>query len=133
MDYNLIILRGLPGAGKSELSKLLSGGKDELVCEADHYMVDSNGDYDFNPKNLGYSHGRCIAKFESLVNKMEHTIIVSNTSTTITEWKPYRDYAIDNGYNVRVVIVENYHGNKSVHDVPDESMEKMKNRSKINL
>jgi hypothetical protein len=32
-----------------------------------------------------------------------------------------------------VMTVENYHGNKSVHNVPEETMQKMRNRFQINL
>jgi hypothetical protein len=36
-------------------------------------------------------------------------------------------------YKVVSLIVENRHGNKSVHDVPDETIEKMKKRFEVSL
>lgn len=134
MDYNnCIILRGLPGAGKSTLSDLLTGGNKDLVCEADQFMVDAEGNYAFDPKRLGYAHGRCMSKFKALINKGEPLVVVSNTATTQREFKEYKKYAEDNGYRVTVTIVENRHGNISVHDVPEESMDRMRDRFQIQL
>lgn len=130
---NVIILRGLPGAGKSTLSDLLTGGNNDLVCEADNYMVNKDGEYEFNPKKLGYAHGRCMSKFKGLVNKGEPLIVVSNTSTKLGEFKSYKAYAEENGYRVTCTIVENRHGNVSVHDVPEESMEIMRERFQVQL
>jgi hypothetical protein len=96
-------------------------------------MVDKNGDYFYNPLALGYAHGKCLEKFKSLINKDESKIIVSNTSTRTREFKEYVKYAELNGYRVTITIVENYHGNKSVHDVPEESMTKMRERFQVNL
>jgi hypothetical protein len=56
------------------------------------------------------------------VDAQNDTIVVSNTSTRIKEFVEYKAYAEAHGYNVSVVIVENYHNNKSVHNVPEETM-----------
>jgi hypothetical protein len=37
------------------------------------------------------------------------------------------------GYRVYSLVVENRHGGINTHDVPDETMEKMKNRFEIKL
>jgi len=60
-------------------------------------------------------------------------IVVSNTSTTEKEMEPYLKLAEKYDYKVVSLIVENRHGNKSVHNVPDETMEKMRNRFEIKL
>jgi hypothetical protein len=58
---------------------------------------------------------------------------VSNTFTQEWEMKPYFDLAKKYGYKVFTVIVENRHGGKNVHNVPDEALEKMRNRFEIKL
>jgi len=45
----------------------------------------------------------------------------------------YKAYAEAHGYKVSVVIVENYHNNKSVHNVPEETMTVMRDRFQIKL
>jgi predicted kinase len=47
--------------------------------------------------------------------------------------KPYIDLANQYGYTIFTIIVENRHGNSSVHDVPEETMKKMKDRFEIKL
>jgi predicted kinase len=60
-------------------------------------------------------------------------IIVSNTFTQEWEMKPYIDLANQYGYTIFTIIVENRHGNSSVHNVPEETMVKMKDRFEIKL
>ena len=60
-------------------------------------------------------------------------IVVSNTSTTQKELQPYIDLANEYSYNIVSLIVENRHGNKNEHGVPDETLEVMKKRFDISL
>jgi hypothetical protein len=60
-------------------------------------------------------------------------IVVSNTATTERELEPYLKLAKSYGYIVVSLIVENRHGNKSVHGVPDETLEKMRKRFSVKL
>ncbi len=119
----LYILRGVPGAGKSTLAKELA--PTENICEADSYQLDKDGNYVFNPRKVGICHKLCMDKFKRLVHEHTDRIVVSNTSTKLREFKAYMDYATENGYKVIVIVVENRHGNDSVHDVPQETREKM--------
>ncbi len=129
----VFILRGLPGSGKSDFAKALAGDAgDDVICEADAYMY-KDGKYDFNPKKLGICHKLCMDKFKRLIHSRESRVIVSNTSTKTREFKEYKKYAEENGYRVTVVIVENRHGNTSIHDVPEESMNAMRERFQIQL
>lgn len=60
-------------------------------------------------------------------------IAVSNTFTQEWEMEPYFEMAKKYGYKVFTMIVENRHGNKSVHDVPEDKVEQMKNRFEFKL
>ena len=55
-------------------------------------------------------------------------VVVSNTFTTEREMKPYLNLAEKYGYTVFTVIVENRHGNKDVHNVPEETRQKQAER-----
>ncbi len=60
-------------------------------------------------------------------------IVIANTSTTQKEMQPYFDMAKQYGYKIFSIILENRHGNKSVHNVPDESLQKMRDRFEISI
>jgi hypothetical protein len=60
-------------------------------------------------------------------------IVVSNTFTQEWEMKPYFDLAKTHGYQVFSIIVENRHGSKNVHNCPQETIEKMRERFEILL
>lgn len=133
----LIILRGLPGSGKSSLANFIwSSG---VIFEADKYFYDENGNYNFDASKLHAAHKWCQSEVENamkdnLMNPQFYPeIVVSNTSTTEKEMQPYIDLAKQYDYKVVSLIVENRHGNKSVHNVPDETMDKMRNRFEIKL
>ena len=135
----IYLLRGLPGGGKSTLAKKLVG-HDFLVCEADKYFIDKEtGDYNFDVTKLKDAHKYCQDLVEtymkdSLVNEQFYReIAVSNTFTQEWEMKPYFELAKKYGYTVFVTIVENRHGGKNVHGVPDEKLQIMKERFEVKL
>lgn len=131
----LIILRGLPGSGKTSFAKYMFSNN---VFEADQYFTDSDGNYNFDATKLHAAHTDCQNRVEDLMKISETTqygseIVVSNTATTEKELKPYYDLAEKYDYKVVSLIVENRHGSKNVHNVPDEKLEQMKNRFSVKL
>ena len=100
----VLILRGIPGAGKSTFQKALPGRV--LVCSADHYF-ERSGSYQFNPAELPKAHGECLKKFvEGIQRGLADTIVVDNTSTTVAEVAPYAALALAYGCELEVVTVE---------------------------
>ena len=121
MNKNLIILRGLPGAGKSTFAELISGGNPDVVCTADDYfMVD--GEYKFDPSKLGMVHSWCREKCENLMKKDAPLVIVANTNVREQHFAEYIDMAKKYGYRWFSIVVENRHGGKSIHNVPSEKV-----------
>ena len=137
MDKVLILLRGLPGSGKSSFANLIWAS--QVICEADQFFYDKEGNYNFDVTKLGQAHKACQDKVETFMkdNQNNHQfypeIVVSNTSTTEKELQPYLDLALKYGYTVVSLIVENRHGGKNIHGVPDEKLEAMRNRFNIKL
>jgi phenolic acid decarboxylase len=66
---------------------------------------------------------------ENGINKL----IVSNTFTQEWEMEYYFNLAKELNYRVISLIVENRHGNQSIHDVPQDALNKMNNRFDIKL
>ena len=132
---HLIILRGIPGCGKSTVAEILADmGMDNkaTICTADDFFM-RDGEYKFNPKALGIAHKICKDKCEKSMANDEKRVIVANTSTTEKELKPYTDLAKKYDYMVISLIVENRHGGKNLHGVPDESLNKMEERFTFKL
>jgi len=130
MKKYLFIVRGIPGSGKSSLAELLT--PPENICTADDFHM-KNGEYDWQPMNVKKAHAWCQDKAEKLMRINTTPVVIANTSTTEKEMQPYYDLAKRFGYIVYSIIVENRHGGINVHEVPEETLEKMKNRFEIKL
>ena len=129
----LILLRGLPGSGKTTLAKLLVGDKDYCHKEADMYFVDREGNYNFNLSKIKDAHAWCKSEIEFAM-KYEHSpVVVSNTFTQEWEMEAYYELAKTYGYQVSSIIVENRHGGKNIHNCPEDKVEIMKKRFEIQL
>lgn len=133
MAKMLYLIRGLPGSGKSTFALNLANAIGAYNFEADHFHEDANGNYTWKPENVAYAHAQCQRAVRHIMSSNGKDIVVSNTSTTEKELKPYLDLAAQHGYRVTSLVVENRHGNVSIHDVPEATMDKMRNRFSVKL
>jgi len=124
----LILVRGLPGSGKTTLSQLLTA----FVLEADMYFM-QDGEYKFDATKLKDAHQWCKFQCESFMVKEKPKIAVSNTFTQDWEMESYIELAKQYGYRVHTIIVENRHGGVNTHDVPEATLGNMRNRFSIKL
>lgn len=137
MSGVLILLRGLPGSGKSSFARLV--WSDYVICEADKFFYDEQGTYKFDGSRLKEAHEWCKNQVETFMQDHQNNsqfypeIVVSNTFTQEWEMEDYFKLADKYGYKVVSLIVENRHGGKNVHGVPDEKIEQMRNRFQIKL
>ena len=134
----LYIVRGVPGSGKSTFAKTLTN--EYSICEADQYFVDiETGEYKFNFDELKNAHQWCRDKVEIRMkdNQVNYqfypTIVVSNTFTQEWEIEEYLKMAETFKYKVHTIVVENRHGGKNIHNVPEETLTKMKERFNIKI
>lgn len=126
----LYILRGIPGAGKSTVAKTLV--PEDCICEADQYhMVD--GVYKFDIELMGEAHKYCQDKCRKLMINNAPKIVVSNTSTTDNEVNTYRKIAEEYGYTVYTLLIENRHGGVNQHNVPQKTLDNMKEKLKRSI
>lgn len=119
----LIIVRGIPGSGKSTFVK--THFPSYIHLEADMFFTNFDGDYKFDVSLLGAAHTWCINTARIFMNNKKD-VVVSNTFTTIKEMKPYLEHAVDSGIDVKVFRMVKEYG--SVHNVPPEAIQRMKDR-----
>ncbi len=137
MSGILFLVRGLPGSGKSSLATHI--WNEYAVCEADKFFYDKEGNYNFDPTKLKQAHEWCRNEVETRmkdhqVNEQYYPeIAVSNTFTQEWEMESYFQLAEKYNYKVVSLIVENRHGSKNLHGVPDDKVEIMRNRFEIKL
>lgn len=130
----LILIRGLPGAGKSSLVEaLLDAGADINCYATDDWFTNEEGEYHFNAKKLAEYHSQCLASVEWDMSDAFPCIAVHNTFSTESELLPYLNLAKKYGYRVVSVVVEKRHDNENVHGVPKSTITKMRNRFSIQL
>lgn len=96
----LILLRGLPGSGKTTLSRILLGrSRDGIVFSTDDYFHHQDG-YRYNVNQLGDAHDWNQNRAKQAINQGRSPVIIDNTNTQAWEMKPYVEMAIGKGYRV---------------------------------
>ena len=129
---NLILITGPAGAGKStKAQQLMSDRTIRYNFEADQWMVDQEGNYCFDPKRLHYCHKQCQCYTEAVM-RLKQDVIVSNTSLTKKEAKPYIELAKKYDYRIEIIHLTTQFDN--LHGVPPEKIKQMhKKREFFNL
>lgn len=133
----VVILRGLPGAGKSTyrktvLEKLKTGfhALGEIFdCSADHFFM-VGGEYKFNPMQLGEAHASCLRSFTQrlLAQRPNDLIVVDNTNLSVAEFAPYAALALAYKAELEIVTIEcgwQTAAGRNVHGVPMNSYSRM--------
>ncbi|XP_028733936.1 NEDD4-binding protein 2-like 2 isoform X3 [Peromyscus leucopus] len=96
----LILLRGLPGSGKTTLSRILLGqSRDGIVFSTDDYFHHQDG-YRYNVNQLGDAHDWNQSRAKQAIDQGRSPVIIDNTNTQAWEMKPYVEMAIGKGYRV---------------------------------
>jgi AAA domain len=96
----VVLMRGLPGSGKSTFVVQLFErakyyGIESVVCSADDYFYDEYHQYHYDPRDVSSNHAKCFAKFERHLRAAPgqldfvKLIIVDNTNIRKDEMDKY--------------------------------------------
>jgi ABC-type polar amino acid transport system ATPase subunit len=129
---NTLILRGCSGAGKSSFCDLINDPK--VVCCADDFYMDDQGNYNWDANLIPQAHAACRAKFDQFVNDdAVENIIIANTNTKPSDWKYYEEKSLEAGRRVIFVVLEHRHDGVNVHRVPQEALKRQEKTLRENL
>lgn len=128
---NVIILRGLPGCGKSTFTKTLDK---PFICSADDFFM-VNGVYVFDPSRIGDAHANCFYRYiMALHERYQNPIVVDNTNCTAVEIAPYALAASAFGVaDLKVITIDTPMDvclKRNVHGVPSKVLVSMADEMK---
>ena len=103
---HVIIMRGLPGAGKSTLIEAMAQVLDvvPVVCSADKFYADAKCTR--TAANIADAHAACLAAFAAAVRSHERVVVVDNTNSQPREYEQYVLESERAGYKVLVVEMQ---------------------------
>jgi predicted kinase len=104
----VICMSGCSGSGKSTYATgLVANNWDGIgtIVSADHYMIDADGEYRFSVGKLAKAHAGCLSDFASALAHGTDLIVIDNTSTTVSEIRPYQLGALACDYDFEVITV----------------------------
>lgn len=142
----LILMRGLPGSGKSHLAREIvekgtkSNNYMNYIFSADDFFLTRNGNYNFNPQKIGDAHAWNQHRVWLQIMKGFSPIIIDNTNTCMWEMKNYATMAVPMGYIIEIIEpftcwafnVKELHI-KNIHNVPKDKIRDMLERYEKNV
>lgn len=125
----VIVLRGIPGSGKSTYAA--QHHPCAVVCSADAWFVGADGMYRFDPRQLPQAHQACMRRFLEALQAGAPEIVVDNTATSAIEVAPYVLVGEALGAEVEIVTIraapEAAYA-RQTHGVPSEAFAGMVRR-----
>ncbi|MDF2152229.1 ATP-binding protein [Vibrio sp. CAU 1672] len=119
----LVLIRGLPGSGKTTKAKQLSRALQARHFEADMYFENDQGEYVFDPAKLTEAHEWCFQQTKYWLEQGV-PVVVSNTFVQRWEMDRYLDYCREHHIAVEVLVCRGEY--ESLHGVPPATINKMR-------
>jgi predicted kinase len=137
-----IIMRGIPGSGKSTKAKNLAGAQGQVFSADDYHVMIGNGKYDWRQENVGKAHDWNQKRSFAALNAGIPIVVIDNTNTTLREMKAYLPHihrAMLLGYKVSIQEPDTSWAfnidecfKRGTHNVPKATLQKMYDRYFLN-
>jgi predicted kinase len=134
----LILMRGLPGSGKSTKAKELAGEDGQIFSTDDFFCMNTDNEYRFDGSKLGQAHSWNQRRSLEAMRAGIPIVVIDNTNTTIREMRSYTEHislAAQLGYTVSIAEPETSWKfdieqlvAKNSHGVPEAAIQRMLNR-----
>ncbi len=98
----LVLLRGIPGAGKSTYAAKFPGA---LVLDTDRFFRRPDGSYRFDAARLSEAHEACLRQFHAAIAQGRTPIVVDKCNLTWRAIEPYAVAARKAKYEIRVITL----------------------------
>lgn len=132
LQPSLLLLRGIPGSGKSSMARqLVQRGEMDIHLESDTWLYNHDGVYEWSPERVVVAHARCLEETRAELRKGQR-VVVANVFIVQAHIEPYRqlaeELAMELGQTIpfRVEVIQGPW--KNVHDVPEDVLELMRGR-----
>ena len=94
MRQKLILMRGLPGSGKTTTAeRIFNEEEDAYIASADSYFLDEGGVYNFERKELPLAHTACFLQAVTAIKAGIAVVIVDNTNVCRRDMENYLAFA----------------------------------------
>lgn len=117
-----ILVRGIPGSGKSTFGMSLAEYLGVPKVEADDYFLTTEGEYNFDSNELKIAHEECQRRAVQAAKKFSG-VVVCNTFSTIPEMQFYLD-----NFDQILVMKKPLRCYQNTHQVPAHVIAKMIDR-----
>jgi predicted kinase len=129
LTRQLVLLRGLPGSGKSTVAHAKDGA---TVLSTDDFFITADGTYQWSNGALGKAHVWNQERCRLALEKGTQLVVIDNCNITCVDAVPYVTMGVALGYEV---TIEDVHSTldaselvaRNVHTVSKETIEQMRN------
>ena len=118
----LVIIRGIPGTGKSTLGREFAAAGYQHF-ENDMYFQGRGGTHPFSKDLWPAAKSWCLMQTAAAM-KLGYNIVVSNTFTQHDQYSSYTNLAKAYHYTLRIISLTEEHG--SIHNVPEDLMQRIR-------
>lgn len=142
----LVIMRGLPGSGKSYLARMLVdqtvGDQNyrQFILSTDDYFMSPNGVYNYDRDKLQEAHFNNLVLVETRMLKGISPLVVDNTNLAMWHMSPYARAAVKHGYVVEIIEPFTHWATnlkelerRNLHGVPRNQLEKQLEQFERNI